>query len=171
MKAKPAIDSVEHLIKTHKLNKRSQKRKIVMMSPSQEVFCQRVAHDWSTMKHIIFVCARYEGIDSRFEHYMKEKYSKHFIKVSLGQFVTLGGEFPAMVMTESVVRLIPGVIKEEASWKNESYSLEYNMTNIEHPQYTKPEDVYGYKVPEILLSGHHKNIEKWKKENMGKVSL
>lgn len=169
MKAKPAIDSIEHLLKLHKLTKRSQKRKIVMMSPSQEVFCQRTAHDWATLKHIIFVCARYEGIDYRFEEYMRDKYPKHFVKVSLGQFVTLGGEFPAMVMTEAVVRLIPGVIKEEASWQNESYSLEYDMTNIEHPQYTKPEEVYGYKVPEVLLSGHHKKIEEWKKENSGEI--
>jgi len=89
MKAKPAIDSIESVIKKNKLTKRSLKWKIIMMSPSQEVFCQRVAHDWATLKHIIFVCARYEGIDYRFEQYMRDKYPKHFTKVSLGQFVTL----------------------------------------------------------------------------------
>jgi tRNA (guanine37-N1)-methyltransferase len=74
-----------------------------------------------------------------------------------------------MVMSESIVRLISGVIKEEASWQDESYSIEHNMKNLEYPQYTRPEEVYGYKIPEILLSGHHKNIEKWRKDQSKKI--
>jgi tRNA (guanine37-N1)-methyltransferase len=78
--------------------------------------------------------------------------------------VTLGGELPAMTMTESIVRLIPGVINTEMSWVDESYSIEHNLENIEYAQYTRPEVVEDMKVPEVLLSGHHKNIEQWKKE-------
>ena len=95
---------------------------------------------------------------------MKKKYGKQFHKVSIGQYITLGGEIPAMVMIEAITRLIPGVIKEEASRQEESYSVKDDMKNLEYPQYTHPDDVLGMKVPKILLSGHHANIEKWKKE-------
>jgi tRNA (guanine37-N1)-methyltransferase len=79
--------------------------------------------------------------------------------------VTLGGELPAMTMTESIVRLIPGVINTEMSWVDESYSREHNLKNLEYAQYTRPEIVEDMSVPEVLLSGHHKNIQQWKKEN------
>lgn len=170
MKAKPAIDSVEHLLKLHKLsNKSKRKFRIIFVSPSTEIFTQKTAHTLTENQHLIFVCARYEGIDHRFEEYMMDKYPEHFSKISLGQFVTLGGEMPAMVMTEAVTRLLPGVIKEEESWQFESYSLDHEMKNIEYPQYTRPDDVYGYTVPEILISGHHKNINDWRNENMGTI--
>ena len=78
--------------------------------------------------------------------------------------MTLGGELPAMTMTESIVRLIPGVINTEMSWVDESYSIKHNLENIEYAQYTRPEIVEDMKVPEVLLSGHHKNIQQWKKE-------
>lgn len=165
MKAQPLIDAVEYTIKENKLNKRCKKRKTIFMSPSKEIFCQSHAHEFSKMKHIIFVCARYEGIDYRFEQYMNDKYPKHFAKISLGKFITLGWEVPAMTMTEAIVRLIPKVIKEENSRKDESYSVEKNTNNLEYPQYTRPEIVQWYKVPEILLSGHTKKIDEWKKNN------
>ena len=111
------------------------------------------------------VCARYEGIDHRFEQYMNDHYPKQFRKISLGKFITLGGEVPAMIITESIIRLIPGVIKEEASRKDESYNPEMKMNNLEYPQYTRPEIVEWYTVPEVLLSGHTKKIEEWKKNN------
>ncbi len=165
MKAQPLIDAVEFAIKENKLNKRCKRRRIIFLSPSKEIFDQKNAHEFAKMKHIIFVCARYEGIDSRFEQYMIDNYPKHFAKISLGKFITLGGEFPAMTMTEAIVRLIPNVIKEENSRKDESYSVEKNMNNLEYPQYTRPEIVQWYKVPEILLSGHTKKIEEWKWKN------
>jgi tRNA (guanine37-N1)-methyltransferase len=165
MKSQPLIDAVELAIKTNKLSKRCRRRRIVFLSPSKEIFCQKYAHEFVKMKHIIFVCARYEWIDYRFEQYMTDNYPKHFAKVSLGKFITLGGEVPAMTMTESIVRLIPKVIKEENSRKDESYSIEKDMNNLEYPQYTRPETVQWYKVPEILLSGHTKKIEEWKKDN------
>ncbi len=75
-----------------------------------------------------------------------------------------------MLMTEAITRLIPGVIKEELSWQDESYAIDKDMSNIEYPQYTRPEEVRGMKVPEVLLSGHHKNIEQWKEIHTKNVS-
>lgn len=169
MKAQPLIDAVESVIKANKLSKRCRRRKIIFLSPSKEIFCQKSAHEFAKMKHIIFVCARYEGIDFRFDQYMIDSYPKHFAKISLWKFITLWWEVPAMTITESIIRLIPSVIKEEASWQDESYNIDMNMNNIEYPQYTRPETVEGYKVPEILLSGHTKKIDEWKWENMGKL--
>ena len=83
---------------------------------------------------------------------MKKKYGKQFEKISLGQFITLGGEVPAMMMIEAITRLIPGVIKEEVSRQDESYSIKEDMNNLEYPQYTHPDEVLGMKVPKILLS-------------------
>lgn len=166
MKAKPAIDAVESIIKKLKKTKGSPDKgrnkegfAIILPSPSKDTFTQKTAHSLSAMKDLIFICTRYEGIDYRFEQYMKKKYKKQFQKISLGHFITLGGETPAMVMIEAISRLIPWVIKEEISRQDESYSVKHNMNNLEYPQYTKPEEVYGMKVPKILLSGHHGKIQ------------
>lgn len=107
MKAKPLIDSVESIITNYELQITNYDRKIVYMSPSEKIFNQEIAYQYAgALKDIIFVCGRYEGIDYRFEQYMQEKYPKHFEKLSLGQFVTLGGEAPSMVMIEAISRLI-----------------------------------------------------------------
>lgn len=171
MKAQPAIDAVESIIKKIKktkvpLDKGGKQKggfkkdfKIILLSPSKEVFTQKVAHSLSNSENLIFVCTRYEGIDYRFQQYMKKKYPKQFQKISIGQYITLGGEIPAMVMIEAITRLIPWVIKEEASRQDESYSVSQNMNNLEYPQYTKPEEVLGMKIPKILISGHHANIK------------
>jgi len=180
MKAKPAIDAVEFILssfakggarraedlKNKKKSKiQNSKFKIILLSPSKEVFTQKIAHTLSKSENIIFVCTRYEGIDYRFEQYMKKKYPKQFSKISIWQYITLGGETPAMIMIEAITRLIPWVIKEEASWQDESYSVKQNMNNLEYPQYTKPEDVLGMKVPKLLLSGHHANIKTRRAKN------
>ncbi len=183
MKAKPAIDAVESIIKKIKSKKtkvpldKGGKQKggfekdfqIILPSPSKEVFTQKTAHSLSDKKHIIFVCTRYEGIDYRFEQYMKKKYKKQFQKISLWQFITLGGEIPAMTMIEAITRLIPGVIKEEASRQDESYNIQKNMNNLEYPQYTKPEEVLWMKIPKILISGHHKNIDERREKKTKKL--
>ncbi|MBU0626021.1 tRNA (guanosine(37)-N1)-methyltransferase TrmD [Patescibacteria group bacterium] len=150
MKAQTAVDAVEHIIKKYRL--KGKKFKILYMSPSKETFTQKTAHALSKIDHLIFVCARYEGIDYRFVQYMKKKYKSKFKQISIGQFVTLGGELPAMTMTEAITRLVPGVIKEADSRKDESYNVKKEMKNIEYPQYTKPDEVYGLKVPEVLLN-------------------
>ena len=139
--------------------------KIIIPHPSQDVFNQSFAHNWSECSHLLFICGRYEWIDERVRLRLKKNYPDHTQRISLWQFVTLGWELPAMTMTEAVVRLLPGVINTDLSWIEESYSLEQNMQNLEHPQYTRPEVVEGMKVPEVLLSGHHKKIAEWKKDN------
>lgn len=167
MKAQPAIEAVESIIKKLKSKKTKDPLdkggneggfKIILLSPAKDIFTQKIAHTLSETQDIIFVCTRYEGIDYRFQQYMKKKYPKQFQKISIGQYITLGGEIPAMVMIEAITRLIPWVIKEEASRQEESYSVKQDMNNLEYPQYTKPEEVLWMKVPKILISGHHKNI-------------
>ena len=187
MKAKPAIDAVESIIKTKKLMtslikeevsadadggfRKTKKPRftIILPSPAKDIFTQKTAHTLSDTQHLIFVCTRYEGIDYRFEQYMKKKYGKQFQKISLWQFITLGGEVPAMIMIEAITRLIPWVIKEESSRQDESYNVQQNMNNLEYPQYTHPDEVLGMKVPKILLSGHHANIQTWKKAKTKRI--
>jgi tRNA (guanine37-N1)-methyltransferase len=116
---------------------------------------------------IILICGRYEGIDHRVELWCQQEFGNHFSKISLGQFVTLGGEIPTMTIIEATARLVPGVIKEELSRQEESYRPEQGGENIEYPQYTRPEEVEGLDVPDILLSGHHAEIEQWRKDHTG----
>jgi len=168
IKAKPIIDSVEHIIKKFKLSKpdcRHASFKILFPSPSTQIFNQKISHSLSKIQDLIFVCWRYEGIDYRWEQYMKKKYKTKFQKISLWSFITLWWELPTMTMIESITRLIPWVIKESESRKNESYSMEHNMQNLEYPQYTRPEKVLTMNVPEILLSWHTKKIQERKKNN------
>jgi len=179
IKAKPIIDSVESIVsriawritrktKSATRDLRSDFR-IIYLSPSKQIFTQKLAHAYADVQHIIFICGRYEGIDNRFLEYMSDKYPKNFETLSIGKFITLWGEAPAMTVIESIVRLVPGVIKDAKSRQDESYSLQYDMKNIEYPQYTRPEEVLGYKVPEILLGGHHKNIEERRKKKIKKM--
>ncbi len=173
MKAKPAIDAVEFILSSfikggaRRAEDLLKKIKIILLSPSKKLFTQKEAHTLSKSEHLIFVCTRYEGIDYRFEQYMKKKYPKQFQKISIWSYITLGGEIPAMVMIESITRLIPGVIKEEASRQDESYNITQWMNNLEYPQYTHPEEVYKLKVPKILFSGHHANIGKRREKKTG----
>ncbi|MDR0370170.1 MAG: tRNA (guanosine(37)-N1)-methyltransferase TrmD [Candidatus Peribacteria bacterium] len=158
IKAQPIIDAVEDIIKKNQLKKSD--FKIVFPAPSTEVFTQKQAYSYSKCKNIVFVCGRYEGIDYRFEEYMQDHYPQQFQKISLGQFILLGGEVASMTMIEAITRLISGVIKESESRQAESYSLKQGMTNLEQPQYTRPEEIYGYQVPSILLTGNKKAIKK-----------
>lgn len=160
IKAKPVIKAIEHTIQENNLKD----FKIIFLSPSKNILNQKKCFNYTKYKDIILLSWRYEWVDARVETYFQEKYW-NFEKLSIWKYVLLGGELPAMVFIEAVWRLIPWVIKEKDSYINESYSIEKNMKNIEHPQYTKPKDVYGYKVPNVLLSWHDANIEKWRKDN------
>ena len=173
MKAKPAIDAVESIIKKNRLSSWAKSKdisfKVILPSPAKTIFTQKTAHTLSDTQHLIFICTRYEGIDYRFEQYMKKKYPKQFSKISLWHYITLGGEIPAMVMIEAITRLIPWVIKEEASRQDESYSVAQNMNNLEYPQYTKPDEVLWMKIPKILISGHHANIKARREKKTTKI--
>jgi len=132
---------------------------IIMTSPQGTVFDQKKAIELSKKKHLIILCGHYEGIDARVEDLIDEE-------ISIGNYVLTGGEMPAMIISDAVSRLVPGVIHEESS---ETDSLQQGW--LKYPQYTKPESYEGYRVPEILLSGHHQNIESWRKEQSVKRTL
>ena len=161
IKAEPIIDTVESIIKEQNLGKSD--FKIIFPSPAKEVFNQKFSYTFSKQEHLIFVCWRYEWIDYRRELYMQKYYPGQFVKISLWQFILLWWEVATMTMIESITRLIPWVIKESESWQNESYSLKENMQNLEEPNYTRPENVKWFKVPDILLNGNSEEIEQWRK--------
>lgn len=166
IKAEPIIDAVESIIEKYKLKKSD--FKIIFPSPAKETFTQKYSYTFSKQEHLIFVCWRYEWIDYRRELYMQKNYPKQFEKISLGQFILLWWEVATMTMIESITRLIPWVIKESESRQNESYSLKENMQNLEEPNYTRPEIVEWFSVPEVLLTGNSDEIKKRKAENSSK---
>ena len=163
IKAEPIIDAVEYIIKHNNLKKSD--FKIIFPSPAKEVFTQKNAYTFSKQQHLIFICWRYEWIDYRRELYMKKYYPENFEKISLWKFILLWWEIATMTMIESITRLIPWVIKESESRQNESYSLKENMQNLEEPNYTRPENVKWFTVPEILLKWNYDEIKKWRKDN------
>lgn len=164
LKAQPLIDTINHIVEQNQLQKSD--FSILFPSPSQQVFNQKVAYGQSKKDALIFVCGRYEGIDARFEKYCMEHYPDQFKKFSLGQFILLGGELPSCVMIEAITRLIPWVIKEKQSRIDESYAIKDGMATLEAPNYTRPEEVYGMKVPEVLLTWDLEAIAQRKLDNM-----
>ncbi len=127
--------------------------RVILTSASGTPYTQAKARELSKLDHIIIVCGHYEGVDQRFiETYVDEE-------ISIGDYVLTGGEIPAMIIADSITRLIPGVLEKEEAIINESFTE--NL--LEGPQYTRPEEFEGLKVPEVLLSGHHGEIEKWRK--------
>ena len=135
------------------------KERTVLMSPRGKKFDQKKAVEYAGLQQITLICGRYEGVDARVEEHLVDE------SVSVGDYVLSGGELPALAIMESVTRLLPGVLEKEDAAAKESFENGF----LEHPQYTRPEDFKGMKVPEVLLSGNHKEIEKWKKENSTKI--
>ena len=129
--------------------------KVLLMTPVGSKWKQEVAQNLSSEGGLILICGRYEGYDERILSVVDQK-------ISIGDYVLTGGEIPAMVVVDSVVRLIPGVLGGETSAQKESFS---DGKTLEHPHYTRPEDYEGMKVPSVLLSGNHADIEKWRKDN------
>jgi tRNA (guanine37-N1)-methyltransferase len=125
---------------------------VIMLSPQGKLFTQSKAKSLADKDHLILLCGHYEGIDARVEEFVDEE-------ISIGDYVLTGGEIPAMILSDAVTRLIPNVIAQESY---EEDSLQNGW--LKYPQYTKPESYEGYDVPEILKSGHHKNIEDWRKK-------
>ncbi len=128
--------------------------KVILLSPQGKVFNQKVAKNLSNEKHLIFVCGHYEGFDERIRKHLIDE------EISIGDYVLTGGELPAMVIIDSITRLIPGVLKNNQATEIESFTKQL----LEYPQYTRPADFKGWKVPEVLLSGDHKKIAQWQKE-------
>ncbi len=128
--------------------------RVICTSPAGQTFNQSMAEEFSKEEDLIFLCGHYEGIDERVLEEIVTDY------VSIGDYVLTGGELPAMMMIDAISRMIPGVLHNEESSQTESF--QGNL--LEYPQYSRPEVWHGKKVPEVLLSGHHANIEKWRRE-------
>ena len=125
---------------------------IIMMTPSGKLFKQKTAYDLSKNKHLIILCGHYEGFDERIKSIVD-------LELSIGDYVLTGGELPSMVVMDSVIRLVDGVISS-----NSLISESFNENLLDYPNYTKPVEYRGMKVPEVLLSGHHQNINKFRHE-------
>ncbi len=147
MMCQPVIDAYKAITE-----EMEQKPKVLYMSPQGKVLTQDMAKELSTQEHLILLCGHYEGIDERIIEEIVDE------EISIGDYVLTGGELPAMVLIDCVSRLIPGVLSTEGSFSDESH---FNGL-LEYPQYTRPADYNGNKVPDVLLSGHHANIDKWR---------
>src|SRR3989344_1711308 len=128
------------------------KTRIILTSAKGKTYSQKKANDYSKLDHLVIIAGHYEGTDERILNYVDEE-------ISIGDFILTGGEVVSAAIIDSVVRLIPEVLKKEDATKEESFSKEYPL---EYPQYTKPAEFEGNKVPEVLLSGDHKKIKEWK---------
>lgn len=135
--------------------------RVIYMTPQGKVFNQKIAQELAMEEDLVFLCGHYEGIDERALELIATDY------LSIGDYVLTGGELPAMVMIDCISRLIPGVLNNETSAEFESFQDGL----LEYPQYTRPEEYRGLRVPEVLLSGHHKNIETWRREQSIKRTL
>lgn len=133
--------------------------KVIYLTPQGKTLDQKKVEELSKEKHLILLCGHYEGIDQRIIDKIVDE------EISIGDYVLTGGEIPAMVLIDSVSRYVEGVLSQE-SIKEESFSNDL----LEYPQYTRPEAFEGEKVPEVLLSGHHENIENWRKEQSLKIT-
>lgn len=148
IKPEPIYDAYKSIVKNL-----DYKPKVIYMSPRGKLFNQKMAQELSKEKHIVILCGHYEGVDQRVIDEIVDE------EISIGDYILTGGELPAMVVIDTISRNIDGVLNDE-SIKEESFSNGL----LEYPQYTRPEEFMGRKVPEVLLSGHHANIEKWRKE-------
>ena len=148
MKVEPVEKALAELRK-----KRKTKPTVILMTPQGEVFNQKIAEELSAKKRIIIICGRYEGVDERIREHLVDR------EISIGDYILTGGEMAAMVLIDAVSRLIPDVLGNPQSAESESFSHDL----LEYPQYTRPAQYKGWKVPDVLLSGHHADIELWRK--------
>lgn len=148
---------VDVLDKAIQATKESESDRVILLTAHGDLFNQKKARTFSKLSHLIIVCGHYEGFDERVKKYIDEE-------ISVGDFVLTGGEIPAMLIVDSVTRLVKGVIKEESA------ELESFSPYLEHPQYTKPSEYDGKVVPKILLSGNHKKISEWKEKESLKIT-
>lgn len=152
-------------LKVKRSKVKGQRSKVILLSPAGKIFNQEMAQKLARLKRMVLICGHYEGVDYRVHQYLVDEV------ISIGDYVLTGGEIPAMVIADAVVRLIPGVLEKEAT-KYESFSLNSSISKLlnysskakllEYPQYTRPEIFLGHRVPKILLSGNHQEIAKWR---------
>lgn len=154
LKPEPIFEAVES-VKTDIYNEeKPDKLPVILLTPQGRLFRQQVAQELSSYSHLILICGRYEGVDERVRQHLATD------ELSIGDYVLGGGELAAMVVTEAMVRLLPGVLGSEESALDDSHTTGL----LEYPQYTRPSVYRGWSVPKILLSGDHGQIEKWRRE-------
>jgi len=145
MRPGPLIEAIEFV--------RRPESRVLLLTPTGRTFNQAIAHEMANEQHLVLVCGRYEGIDERV------RISTGADELSIGDFVLTGGELPAMVVLDAVMRLLPGVLSTSDAWRDESHADGL----LEYPQYTRPPDYRGLKVPDVLLSGHHAQVAAWRR--------
>jgi len=146
MRAEPLVAAIESV--------RRPASRLLLLSPTGRRFSQSVAHELAAAEHLILVCGRYEGVDERV------RLATGGEELSIGDFVLTGGELAAMVVLDAVIRVLPGVLSSSDAWRDESHSLD---GLLEYPQYTRPVEFRGLRVPDILLSGHHAQVAAWRR--------
>lgn len=146
MKPEPLFEAVESL--------KSSRTKVLLTSPSGEPFTQKMAHELANEEHLIVICGHYEGVDERVRQVLVDR------DISIGDYVLTSGNLPAMVIVDAVTRLLPGALGSPESEIDESF--EDGL--LEYPQYTRPAEYRGYRVPDVLLSGNHRQIAEWRRQ-------
>ncbi len=142
---------------------KSQKSKVILTSAKGKKFNQQLAINYSQLDHLVIIAGHYEGVDERVLNYVDEE-------ISLGDFIMTGGEISSAMITDAIVRLIPGVLKKDEAILEETFNIK-GENLLEYPQYTRPENFNGLKVPKVLTGGNHKEIEKWRLEMAKKETL
>jgi len=144
--------------------RKSKSRIVIMLDAAGEKYTQQTAKDLTKYDEIILVCGHYEGFDKRIENYVDKK-------ISIGEYIITGGELPAMAIIDSTCRLLPGVLGKDESSQFETFSFINGKRIVENPQFTRPSEFKGEKVPEVLISGNHKKINSWIKKHTKQVPL
>jgi tRNA (guanine37-N1)-methyltransferase len=151
LKPQPLFEAVEAILPA-----RTQKQRVVLLSAQGRLFNQKLAHEMAALDDLVIICGRYEGVDERVAEHLVDD------EISVGDFVLSGGELAAAIIVDSVGRLLPGVLGNHDSTRNESFSEE-NQGLLDCPQYTRPAEFRGWKVPEVLLGGNHEEIRRWRR--------
>ncbi|MDY4561261.1 MAG: tRNA (guanosine(37)-N1)-methyltransferase TrmD [Peptostreptococcus porci] len=157
MTPQPIFSTYEYIVDKYEL----ENPRVIYLSPKGRVFNQKIAKSLSLENDIIFLCGHYEGVDQRIIDLIVTD------EISIGDYVLTGGELPALVMIDSIARLVPGVLNRSESHEDESFENDL----LEYPQYTRPRIFNGLEVPEVLLSGNHKKIDEWRSEESQKITL
>ena len=147
MRPEPLVAAIESV--------RRPASRVVLLSPTGQSFTHAVAHSLTSESHVVLICGRYEGVDERVRLATRAE------EISIGDFVLTGGEIAAMVVLDAVIRLLPGALTSNEAWQNESHS---SAGLLEYPQYTRPPDFRGLRVPDVLLSGHHAQVAAWRRQ-------
>ena len=154
MQVQPVYDAYQSIVNGRKRREEKKSIRVIYVTPQGDTFSQKMAEEYACEEELVFLCGHYEGIDERVLEEIVTDY------VSIGDYVLTGGELPAMVMIDAIGRLLPGVLHNSESTSLESFQNDL----LEHPQYTRPEIWRGKQVPDVLLTGHHKNIDTWRLE-------